>query len=89
MYIKGVRVKRMEQKERAMCEAMNNLMKDELDARESRGEARGMQLGETRGAEKLKEAILAIKSGKRPSDVKKEFGKDIFEAANDVMKSFA
>ena len=32
-----------------MCEALNELMKDELDAREARGEARGVS--------KLQEAV--------------------------------
>ena len=68
-------------KEKAMCKALNDLMKDELDAREARGEARG--------ANKLKDAVLAIKNGVKAAEIKKKYGKDIFDAANDLVKSFA
>ena len=60
-----------------MCKALNDLMKDELEARE------------TRGANKLKEAVLAIKNGVKAAEIKKKYGKDIFDAANDLVKSFA
>lgn len=72
-------------KEKAMCVALNNLMKDELDAREARGEARG----EAQGVNKLKEAIIAIKNGIKPSEIKKKYGKEIFDAADSVIKSLA
>ena len=68
-------------KEKTMCKALNDLMKDELDAREARGEARG--------ANKLKDAVLAIKNGVKAAEIKKKYGKDIFDAANDLVKSFA
>ena len=68
-----------------MCKALNDLMKDELDAREARGEARGV----TKGAKSVKEAVLAIRNGVKAAEIKKKYGKDIFDAANDLVKSFA
>ncbi len=64
-----------------MCKALNELMKDELDAREARGEARGVS--------KLKEAALALRNGVKASEVRKKYGKDICDAANELVKSFA
>ena len=79
--------------EKAMCKALNELMKDELDAREARGEARGeakgIKLGEISGVSKLKEAVFALKNGVKASEVRKKYGKDICDAANELVKSFA
>ena len=50
-----------------MCKALNDLMKDELDAREARGEAHGI----TKGAKSVKEAVLTIKNGVKAAEIKK------------------
>ncbi|MBQ7558626.1 MAG: hypothetical protein IJT00_11280, partial [Lachnospiraceae bacterium] len=63
--------------EKTMCKALNELMKDELDAREARG------------VSKLKEAALALKNGVKASEVRKKYGKDICDAVNELVKSFA
>ncbi len=72
-------------KEKVMCKALNELMKDELDAREKRGERRG----KVQGAQGVKAAVHAIKDGMKASEVRKKYGKDVYEAANDLVKSFA
>ena len=95
-------------KERSMCVALNNLMKDELDAREARGEARGVAIGEARGVaigeargeargvaigeargltqgiEKLSCAVKEIRSGSKADEIKKKYGKEIWEAAKEL-----
>ena len=48
-----------------MCKALNDLMKDELEAREARGEARGV----TKGAKSVKEAVLAIRNGVKAAEI--------------------
>ncbi|MCR4764161.1 MAG: hypothetical protein K5696_11600 [Lachnospiraceae bacterium] len=72
-------------KEKVMCNALNELMKDELEAREARAEKRG----KAQGAQGVKAAVYAIKDGMKASEVRKKYGKDVYEAANDLMKSFA
>ncbi len=67
-------------KERSMCVALNNLMKDELDAREARGEARGL----TQGIEKLSCAVKEIRSGSKAAEIEKKYGKEIWEAAKEL-----
>ena len=83
-------------KENGMCVALNNLMKDELDAREARGvaigeargEARGVAIGEarglTQGIEKLSCAVKEIRSGSKAAEIKKKYGKEIWEAAKEL-----
>ena len=70
-------------KEHNMCDALNNLMKDELDAREKQGEARG----QTQGINKLKEATIAIKNGVSISEIKEQYGEEIFSTAESLIKS--
>ena len=71
--------------EEAMCVALNNLMRDELEAREARGEVKG----KTQGVNDLKEAILAIKAGKKASVIRKKYGDEVYEAAVSLVKSLA
>ena len=52
-----------------MCTALNKLMKEELDAREAQG------------MNKLEEAILAIRNGVEPSEIKKKYGEVVFNKA--------
>lgn len=68
-----------------MCVALNNLMRDELEAREARGEVKG----KTQGVNDLKEAILAIKAGKKASVIRKKYGDEVYEAAVSLVKSLA
>ena len=75
-------------KENGMCVALNNLMKEELDAREAQGEARGVAIGEarglTQGIEKLSCAVKEIRSGSKAAEIKKKYGKEIWEAAKEL-----
>lgn len=71
--------------EEAMCVALNNLMRDELEAREARGEVKG----KAQGVNDLKEAILAIKAGKKASVIRKKYGDEVYEAAVSLVKSLA
>jgi len=83
-------------KEKAMCVALRELMKDEieqeLNARtaqvEALGEARGEARGEKNGINKMKEAVKAIKNGVKPSEIKKKYGKEVFDAAQELVSSF-
>ena len=71
-------------KENGMCVALNNLMKEELDAREARGVAIGEARGLTQGIEKLSCAVKEIRSGSKAAEIKKKYGKEIWEAAKEL-----
>ena len=52
----------------------------------------GIEIGEKRGIEKgsdaLKDAIMAIKNGVNPSEIKEKYGQKIYESAESVVKVF-
>ncbi len=64
-------------KEERMCEALNELMKDQLDAREACGEARG----KAQGIEMLGAAIREIRSGVGAGEIKKKYGESVWKEA--------
>ena len=64
-------------KEETMSVALNELMKDELDAREARGEARGV--------EKLGAAIKEIRSGVSAREIKEKYGESVWQAAKTLV----
>lgn len=72
-----------------MCEALEELMKDKLDEREARGEAKGEARGVVMGADRVKDAVLAIKDGTKPAEVRKRYGKDVYESARSIIKALA